>query len=205
MVVVLAKLLKHKEGAKRELTFQKISESFDHKDRQWSHNYYREFEACGGDILSFLRRENKLEDLAFDLIEKQILNCPLLPLPEHYAIFRDTHPEICLSKATFRQYVSRIDGCKVLARLRQLLTAGEIDPDSRAYIKELLQTLEISPLQNKEIRSLFPEAEPQVETEPVDFSLPKTQKYLFATFLYACGVSLGVLALLFGVSKGSGA
>ncbi len=202
-MVVLAKLLKHKEGAKRELTFQKISESFGHKDRQWSHNYYREFEACGGDMLSFLRRENKLEDLAFELIEKQILKSPLLALSEQYAIFRDTHPEICLSKATFRSYVRRIDSSKILARVRQLLIRGEVDPDSRAYIKELLQTLEISPNQDKEIVSLFPEAEPQVETEPVDFSLPKTQKYLFATFLYACGVSLEVLGLLYGVSKGS--
>jgi Transposase and inactivated derivatives len=154
-------------------------------------------------MLSFLRRENKLQESASQLIEKQILKSPLLPLPQHYAIFRDTHPEICLSKATFRSYVSRIDSCKVLARFRELLTRGGIDPDSRAYIKELLETLEISPNQKKEIQSLFPEVETEIEIEPVDFDSPKTQKYLFAVFLYACGVSLEVLALLYGVSKGS--
>lgn len=112
-MVVLAKLLKHRDGAKRELTFQELSEAFGHKDRRWSHNYYREFEACGGNMLSFLRRENKLEESAFELIEQQILKSPLLPLHEHYAMFRESHPEICLSKATFRKYVSRIDSCKV--------------------------------------------------------------------------------------------
>jgi hypothetical protein len=202
-VLILAKLLKHREGVRRGLTFQNLSESFGHKDRQWSHNYYREFESCGGDMLSFLRRENKLEDLAFDLIEKQILKSPLLPLPQHYAIFIDTHPEICLSKPTFRSYVRRIDSSKVLARVRGLLTTGEVDPDSRAYIKELLETLEINPNQKKEIISLFPEVETEIETGPVDFSLPKIQKYLLAALLYGCGVSLEVLGLLYGVSKGS--
>lgn len=120
-MLILAKLLKHKERAKRELTFQNLSEAFGHKDRQGSHNYYREFEGCGGDMLSFLRRENKLEDLAFELIEKQILKSPLLPLPEHYAIFTDTHPEIRLSKPTFRSYVRRIDSSKVLARIRGVI------------------------------------------------------------------------------------
>lgn len=154
-------------------------------------------------MLSFLRRENRLQNLAFELIEKQILKSPLLPLPEHYAIFTDTHPEICLSKPTFSSYVRRIDSCKVLARVRELLITGEVDPDSRAYIKELLETLEINPNQKKEIVSLFPEVEAEIETEPVDFDLPKIQKYLLAALLYGCGVSLEVLALLYGVSKGS--
>jgi hypothetical protein len=136
VVLILAKLLKHREGAKTELTFQELSFAFCHKDRQWSHNYYREFEACGGDILSFLRRENKLEELAFDLIEQQILKTPLLPLPEQYAMFRDTYPEICLSKHTFYKYVSRINSCKVLTRVRELLARGDVEPNSRAYIKE---------------------------------------------------------------------
>jgi Transposase and inactivated derivatives len=205
-MVVLAKLLKHREGTnKRELTFQKLSFAFGHKDRQWSHNYYKEFEACGGDMLSFLRRENKLEESASQLIEQQILKTPLLPLPEHYAIFRDTYPEICLSKATFRKYVSRIDSSKVLARVRELLATGDVEPDSRAYIKELLETLEIGANQKKEIQSLFPEAEEvkAESSEALDFGLPKAQKYLIVAFLYACGVSLEILGLLCGVSKGS--
>jgi len=217
VVVVLAKLLnlkpwegaksKSKSKSKRELTFQELSEAFGHKDRQWSNNYYREFEACGEDMLSFLRRENKLEESAFELIEQQILKSPLLPLPEHYAMFKESHPKICLSKATFRKYVSRIDSCKILTRVRELLATGEVSPNSRTYLKELLETFELSLSlnQKKELVSLFPEAEPEleVEKEPVDFGLPKTQKYLLAAFLYACGVSLEVLALLFGVSKGS--
>jgi transposase-like protein len=204
VVLILAKLLEHREGAKTELTFQKLSFAFGHKDRQWSHNYYREFEACGGDMLSFLRRENKLEESASQLIEKQILKSPLLPLPEHYAIFKDTYPEICLSKATFGKYVNRIDSCKVLARVRELLVTGEVEPDSRAYIKELLETLEISANQKKELQSLFPEAQVKAESsEALDFGLPKTQKHLIVAFLYACGVSLEVLGLLCGVSKGS--
>lgn len=97
--------------------------------------------------------------------------------------------------------------------MRELLARGEVSPDSRTYLKELLEALELSlsPNQKKEIVSLFPFPEAESETEPVvsnteppvDFGLPKTQKYLLAAFLYACGVSLEVLGLLFGVSKGS--
>jgi len=202
-VIVLAGQLKCVDGSKKGLTFQEISEAFGHEDRQWSHNYYREFQGCGGDIFYFLKRENKLQERVFSLIEQQILKMPLLPLSQGYANFTRAHSEISISEPTFRKYVSRMDSCKLLTRLRKLLTTGQVCPESRTYLKELLETLSVSVEQKKEIVELFPEVEAKQQSHPIDFATSQGQKYLLVTFLYACGLSLDVLSLLFGACKSS--
>ncbi len=158
-MVVLARRMSHSDGSKTGNTYKVISAAFGHKDRQWSNNHCREFSACGGDILDFLKRENKLEESAFTLIEQQILAAPLLSPAEQYAAFQKAHPEIKLSKVTFRTYVGRIDARKLLKRIRELLSQGEIQGNSETYLKELLEALELTPSKRKEIVTLFPDAE----------------------------------------------
>ncbi|MCP4702702.1 MAG: hypothetical protein GY862_38460, partial [Gammaproteobacteria bacterium] len=132
-MVVLARRMSHSDGSKTGNTYKVISAAFGHKDRQWSNNHCREFSACGGDILDFLKRENKLEESAFTLIEQQILATPLLSPAEQYAAFQKAHPEIKLSEVTFRTYVGRIDARKLLKRIRELLSQGEIQGNSETY------------------------------------------------------------------------
>ncbi|MCP4699485.1 MAG: hypothetical protein GY862_21955, partial [Gammaproteobacteria bacterium] len=64
-----------------------------------------------------------------------------------------------LSEVTFRTYVGRIDARKLLKRIRELLSQGEIQGNSETYLKELLEALELTPLKRKEIVTLFPDAE----------------------------------------------
>ncbi len=132
-MVVLARHMSYSDGSKNDITYKVISAAFGHKDRQWSNNHCREFSACGGDMFSFLKRGNKLEESAFTLIEQQILATPLLSPVEQYAAFQKAHPEIKLSEATFRTYVGRIDARKLLKRIRELLCQGEIQENSETY------------------------------------------------------------------------
>ncbi len=167
VMIVLSRLL-------TDLTFQSISEGFGYKYRQWSDNYCRLFKACDRDLLLYLKRENKLEDAAFALIEAQIMAAPFLSLHEHYLLFRQQHPEINLCEETFRTYVSRVDSCKLLRQAQKLISTGDAQIDSLAYLKELLETLELHPRRRKEIVNLFPDSEPEF--------LPKRSEIIAASF-----------------------
>lgn len=199
-MIVLGRQLRRSDGRKTGLTFEYLSESLGHKDRQWSHNYWREFESCEGDLLRFLKRDNKLEERAFSKIEQQILDNPVIPLSEQYERFSKEHPEICLCEGTFRSYVGRIDCGKLLRRIRSMLRRGEVCLDSKRYLQELLETLPLESHKKKEIVTLFPQVEAK---EPVERVVWNSSKSLLVVFLYACGLPLEVLGLLFGASKSS--
>jgi transposase-like protein len=200
IMIVLAHSIRQLDGTKAGLTFQEISEILGHADRQWSNNFWREYEAAGGDILAYLKRKKRLEDEAFSLIETQILAQPLLSLSAHYQRFCAAHPELTMCRATFDHYVSQVDGCRLLQRIQQLLVTEKVSLDSDFYLQELLNRLEITPNQRKEIRELFPSAaagETAVETKAVNPSEPKNELKILVLLLYASGMSLEMLGLLF--------
>ena len=204
-MLVLSRQLVYRDSGKRVFTFGAISEGLGHPDRQWSNNYYREFQEHGEDLLSFLQRRNSLKAAAFERIEEQILQAPLLPLKEQYELFRKQHPKLSLSYATFLEYVRQLDSCKLLSRLQHLVSAGEVHADSKAYLEELLQTMEWSASKKKEIVAVFPEVETEQAcsqaTPLLDLETPRAERCLLVAFLYACGLSQEVLSLLFAVGK----
>ena len=84
---VLLRLLKT-ENSKYLTTFRAISALFGLQSRQDSNNFYREFQACGEDLFLYLKRKKALEN-AFPLREKQVLEMPLLSIPEQFKKFSD--------------------------------------------------------------------------------------------------------------------
>ena len=204
-MVVLSRQLVYRDSGKRVFTFGAISEGLGHADRQWSNNYYREFQEHGEDLLAFLQRKNSLKAAAFDRIEEQILQAPLLPLKEQYRLFQKQDPQLSISYATFLEYVRQLDSCKLLRRLQQLVSAGEVHADSKVYLEELLRTMEWSASKKKEIVAVFPEVETEQAcsqaTPLADLETPHAEICLLVTFLYACGLSQDVLSLLLGVGK----
>jgi transposase-like protein len=202
-MMIIAREIRAEKNNKHGLTFQEISEGLGHDSRQYSNNFYREYQDSGEDILQFLERKNSLKESSFELIERQILASPFLAISDQHKCFLENHPEIAISEATFRSYVSEIDSCKILRRIEKLISAKEVPTNAGLYVKELLEICEMRPEKKKEIITLFPEVNAPKEemNTAIDFGNMKIQKYILVVFLYACGLSQEIIAILFGVSK----
>ncbi len=138
VLIVIARTFEDVETGKPVFTFQKISEGVGHPDRQYSDNFYHDFQKRDNDFHSYLSRKNTLKESSFELIESQILESPFLPLREHYALFTRHHPDISLSRATFEKYVSEIESSKLLKRYQTLSAAGDVHIDVPAYLEDIL-------------------------------------------------------------------
>lgn len=202
-LMIISRELRKEESNKRILTFQDISEGLGHDSRQYSNNFYREFENRDKDMLSFLERKNSLKESSFKIIEQQVLESPFLDLCEQYDCFVISNPSISMSEPTFRKYISDIDSCKLLKRFHHLVSHEKIYPNASFYLKEIIEESEINPAKKKEIVSVFPEVKtPEKKIDKsIDLSLTVIQKYILAVFLYACGLSQEIISILFGVSK----
>ncbi len=201
VLIVIARTFEDVATDKPVFTFQKISEGMGHPDRQYSDNFYRDFQKRGNDFHTYLSRKNTLKESSFELIESQILESPFLPLREHYALFTRHHPNISLSRATFENYVSEIESSKLLKRYRKLSVDGNVSIDVPAYLEDILDLAHVTPGKHKEIVSIFPEVEEKPAVKPLDVGLAHRQFQLLLAFLYACGLAQNILALLFGVSQ----
>jgi len=204
-MIILSHEFKPVDRCRGEMTFQEISEALGHSDRQWSHNFYREYDAAGGDFGDYLKRRKRLEEAAFPLVEAQILSQPFLSMAEQYRLFCERHPEQAMCRTTFEDYVSQVDSCQLLKRVQQLVTKGEVSLDREFYLKELLNRVKMAPHQRKEIRELFPEvaeSEARVaESKPIVPDDARTRLGLLAVLLYVSGMSMDMLALLLGRCK----
>lgn len=203
VLYVLLRLLKTENGINLA-TFQTISSLFGLKSRQDSNNYYREFQSCDEDILSFLKRKKKLER-ALPLIEEQVLKMPLLSISEQHKIFSVNHPEYKMSQASFRKYYTQLDSMKLKKRYDELITNQDCRPDKERFLKEMLAETKTSKQTRKQIVSIFPELEEnEAETrKEVSFfqNMKASGKYFLIIFLVAGNCSFEVLSILFGVSK----
>lgn len=204
-LMIISRELRTGANNKHSLTFQDISEGLGHDSRQYSNNFYREFENRDKDMLSFLERKNSLKESSFEIIEEQILDSPFLDISEHYKYFKSNNPEISISERTFGKYISDIDAFKLLKRIQNLVSPEKIYPNATYYLKEIIESSEISPHKKKEIVSVFPEVklEEKKIDKSIDLSLTIIQKYILTVFLYASGLSQEIIAVLFGVSKSS--
>lgn len=202
---MLLRCLKTQNG-KNLLSFREISDSFSLKNRQDANNYWRDFLECGKDILFFLQRKRKLNE-SFPLIEEQVLSSPLLDIRDHYRIFCQKHQEFKMSEPTFKEFYSNIDTVKYHNRIKEMIIEGEISPDSKRMLKEVLSESSPDKRMTREIVSAFPEVEPaekEIKAESTYLSnFNMFGKCILIMFLIASGLNYDVLTILFGVSKGT--
>ncbi len=197
-------------SGKHLLTFQNISEIFDLKSRQDSNNFYREFQASGGDILSYLKRKKKFEE-ALPLIEKEALACPILSIKEHYDEFIGKYPEFKMSYITYCKYFSEIDSKKLKDSYDRYISKGKCNINKEKLLQELLYDEHLDNTKAKQIRKIIPESETKKEQKikeaekEVSFlqNVPAYGKSILVMFLVACGLNYEVLSMLLGVSKGT--
>jgi transposase-like protein len=126
-------------------------------------------------------------------------------LSEHYRQFCEAHPDYAMCRTTFDHYVSQVDGCRLLQRVQQLVASEKASVNSEFYLQELLNHLQITPGQRKEIRELFPQVaaaeKAAAETKAVDPSAPQNELKVLVLLMYVCGMPLDMLGLLFGRCK----
>lgn len=205
---VFLRLLSCPETGKALFTYQQIADGFGKQDRRDIHNFVRDFRKRGGDFLTYLSRKNTKKDGLFPLIERQVLEAPLLSLADHYRMLCETYPHARICEQTFRSYVNAIAVTKLLKRFRQLGFKDEQRLDTRRYLQELMELPILSRIKRKEMVENFPEVEPLSLSQARGdrsqrLSAACLGSKLFAVILYACGVSQKILALLLGVSTTS--
>jgi transposase-like protein len=198
LIILLRLLMSLKD--KNLLTFKAIATFFDYKDRRNVNNFYRIFRHCGEDFLSYLERRIKLKDY-FVIIEKQILLKPYLAFSEHFREFISNNPMIKISEATFRNYVDRIDGGKIIRRIQKLTTQKKISWNIKFLLQELLQSPLKSIKNNKQIIDALPELEEKPEKSEKEYSKNMREKFLFIAYLVGNGVNFQLLSEMFGVCK----
>ncbi|MEA2104647.1 MAG: DDE-type integrase/transposase/recombinase [Candidatus Cloacimonadota bacterium] len=203
MLLVLLRLFK-KENGKELVTFKKISALFGLKSRQDSNNFYREFQQHDGDFKDYLERKKDFRD-ALPLIEKQILQNPLLKINEHYKDFIETHPKFKMSYTCFRDYFSQIDALKLKNKYDQLTTEDKIKPDTERFLKEILEDETTGKSSRKKILKTFPKLEQKEKDIKVERRFQEDMNtfgiYLLVMILTAFGLNYQILSIMLGVSK----
>lgn len=203
ILYVLFSLFK-KENDKKIVTFKKISAFFGLQSRQDSNNFYREFQQFGGDFKNYLERKKDFRD-ALPLIEKQILQNPLLKINDHYKEFIGIHPQFKMSYACFRNYFSQIDSIKLKKRYDKLTTENKIKPDAERFLKEIVEDETTSKSNRKKILKIFPKVEQrekEIKTErrfQKDINIFGT--CLLVMILTAFGLNYKLISIMLGVSK----
>jgi transposase-like protein len=207
-LVVFLRLLTCPETGKELFTYQQIADGFGKNDRRDIDNFVRDFHKRGGNFLTYLSRQNRKKDRLFPVIESQVLEAPLLSVPDHYRMFCETYPQEGICEHTFRSYVNDIAVTKILKRLRRLGFKKEQSLDVQRYLQELIDLPSLSRVKRQEVVEQFPEVEPLSTSQARRKSGERLAWAglgfkLLSVVLYACGLSQEMLALLFGVSKTS--
>jgi transposase-like protein len=205
---VFLRSLSSPETGKALFTHQQIADAFGKKDRRDIDNFVRDFRKRDGDFLTYLCRKNTKKERLFPVIERQILDAPLLPPAEHYRMFCESFPHERLCEQSFRRYVNDISVTKVLKRVRRLGFNKAQSLDARRYLQELIDLPSLSRVKRKEVVECFADVEPlstsqarRKQGERLTDTGPEAK--LLSVVLYACGLSQKMLGLLFGVGKTS--
>ena len=202
---VLGREIKHCETGRPVFTFQQLANQLDYGDRRDVQNFHRELRVSDFDMQQFVTRKATKHDRLFPLVEAAILETPLLRPHQQYLSFCEAHPTESLSEETFRKYANEIEGLKIVKRVQQLVKPGTDTLNVSRYLGEMLACERLSHAQQKEIVTVFPDAEDEASppTAKGNRSLVTVRKQILVVMLYACNVSQEVLGLLMGVSKTS--
>ncbi len=107
------------ENGKTICTFQQIANMLGYADRRNINNFWREFEMCNFDLLSFLTRKVQLTSY-MPLLEDFVADNLILPINEMHRKFVDVH-KIQMSYPSFKKYVSQVCSLKILKKFQNLL------------------------------------------------------------------------------------
>ena len=82
VLMVILRSLQHPVTERPLFTFKKIADAFGYPDRRNVNNYWRDFEQCGQDILSYIRRKRKVDKNVVQAVQSELAGNIQAKLPE---------------------------------------------------------------------------------------------------------------------------
>jgi len=203
IVIALLKNLKSTNSNLRGITYVELSKGLGHDSRQWSHNFYKEFENSGKDFMRYLKRENKLEESVFPLIEEHLLNNIMINENQSYTAFLEKHSKIKIAKNTYSEYINKIEPRKIIKRIHEAFTNKEVNINTQYYLEKLLNLNTLKNDDEKEIKEIMNIPNEKTERKEIKIVpfLKEAEKYMLVSLFYACGMSQEIIGSLFGVCK----
>lgn len=122
------------------VTFERLAEGLGYADRRNVHNYWMEFEACGGDLEAFLVRQKKVDAEVVARCQQLWQVHPLWTPAQVLAQYRCQWPEsgAGLNEANIRTAGQQVDFLGIQSRLRRQLREGQVSYPEPVLIEQLL-------------------------------------------------------------------
>ena len=128
------------------VTFEHLAQELGYADRRNVHNFWAEFEACGGDLAAFLQRRKKVDAEVIARCEQIWKAHPLWTCAQVLAEFRRCWPEqgAKLSQQNIRTAGHQVGFLGVQRGLRRQFAQGDIQYQEAVLVEALLQRAEAS-------------------------------------------------------------
>jgi transposase-like protein len=118
----------HTSDGRRLVTFERLAEELGYADRRNVHNFWMEFERCGGDLEGFLLRQKKVDGEVVARCESIWQAHPLWSATQVYEEYSQRWPESSagLTAANIRTAGHQISFLKIQQSLRGQLQEGSV-------------------------------------------------------------------------------
>jgi len=138
-LMIFLRCLRTAEG-RPVVTFERLAEGLGYADRRNVHNFWMEFEACGGDLEAFLVRKKKVDAEVVARCEQLWQAHPLWTPAQVHAEYVRCWPAsgASLREANIRTAGQQVDFLAIQARLRRQLAEGTVSYQEPVLIAELL-------------------------------------------------------------------
>ena len=143
-LMIFLRCLRTPEG-RPLVTFDRIAEEMDYADRRNVHNFWMEFEACGGDLEAFLVRKKKVDAEVVARCAQIWQAHPLWSPAQVHAEYERRWPEqgATLSVANIRTAGYQVGFLQIQPSWRRQLAEGEAHYKEEVLIEQLFELAEM--------------------------------------------------------------
>ncbi len=139
-LMMMLRCLRTPEG-RPLMTYERIAEEMDYADRRNVHNYWMEFESCGGDLEAFLVRRKKVDAEVVGRCEQLWQAHPLWSAAQVYEAYRQRWPKqgATLSEANIRTAGHQLSFLKIQQVVRRQLQDGSVSYREPVLFEQLFE------------------------------------------------------------------
>jgi len=125
----------------RLMTYEQIADALGYADRRNVHNYWMEFEGCGGDLEAFLVRRKKVDAEVVARCEQIWQAYPLWSAAQVCEEYRQRWPEpgATLSEANIRTAGHQIRFLKIQQVIRRQVQEGQLSYTEPVLLEQLFE------------------------------------------------------------------
>lgn len=139
-LMIVLRCLRTAEGRPR-VSFEQLAEKRGYADRRNVHNYWMEFESCGGDLEAYLARRKKVDAEVVARCEQLWQAHPLWSAAQVYEEYKQRWPEqgAGLSEANIRTAGPQSSFLKLQQILRRQLQEGSVSYPEEVLVEQLFE------------------------------------------------------------------